>query len=505
MHNARYVLSEITKSRFFLKAVIHIFSESYLSTGPDLTIEYRPSPIGSARLYGPGSAFKLRYEFVDNSLGGAPLEPLPAPSAMPEPAALVQFQTTSCDRVYKSSAASRGIFRSPSNIFLYGRGGSANVTCTIRFEASAGENVRLTITRARFGGRSCQNMQHRSGRWHCTYHGGAVSDLRISEVPWPDIAPLPRDCICSDISSPVTLSPLASSIVEVRFTASQMGVDQDFRDFYFEGRYDFTSDGCEIDWNDRRLRGHSGEAYLRESLCAPLIQPWLLQPETEGAYLVLKLRGFWMPTMLQSAAPCPIDARITVYSADNPKNSKDLCPSGPEVVAFSDGWDNAYQFSAVEVSKSLVIEFRSPKRPSIETFEYKFSWMEVYPAQDCPHQCSELQACIPADLWCDGIKHCPSGEDESPIECKIKLPLSPAVVAITAASLTLFLSLAAGLAACARRKRGEKKYLQSHIDTNGRYPTHPTNHTHHPSHHLPPLPHTIPPLYLDTSSKDSFC
>lgn len=119
-----------------------LLTESYLSTGPDLTIEYRPSPTGTARLYGPEGTFKLRYEFVDNSLGGAPLEPLPGPSAMPEPAALVQFHTKSCDRVFRSNVATRGIFRSPSNVFLYGRGGSQNISCTMRFEASPGESVR---------------------------------------------------------------------------------------------------------------------------------------------------------------------------------------------------------------------------------------------------------------------------------------------------------------------------------------------------------------------------
>ena len=66
-----------------------------------MTIEYRPNPVDSEKLYGPSTAFKLRYEFVDTSLGGAPLEPLPAPSAMPEPAALIQSQIKSCDRVYR--------------------------------------------------------------------------------------------------------------------------------------------------------------------------------------------------------------------------------------------------------------------------------------------------------------------------------------------------------------------------------------------------------------------
>lgn len=49
-------------------------TESYLSTGPDLTLEYHPGLSGNARIFGPGSSFKLRYEFVDNSLGGAPLD-----------------------------------------------------------------------------------------------------------------------------------------------------------------------------------------------------------------------------------------------------------------------------------------------------------------------------------------------------------------------------------------------------------------------------------------------
>lgn len=81
-----------------------MFAESYLSTGSDLTIEYFPNPTGTTRLYGPSSAFKLRYEFLDTSLGGAPLESYPAaggPKSMPEPAALLQFQSKSCDRVYR--------------------------------------------------------------------------------------------------------------------------------------------------------------------------------------------------------------------------------------------------------------------------------------------------------------------------------------------------------------------------------------------------------------------
>lgn len=107
----RYVLNKKNPPKLSSLAVIVKFTcfnlcatsyiESYLSTLADLTIEYIPNPTGTTRLYGPGSAFKIRYEFVDTSLGGAPLEPYPGPKAMPEPAALLQFQSKSCDRVYR--------------------------------------------------------------------------------------------------------------------------------------------------------------------------------------------------------------------------------------------------------------------------------------------------------------------------------------------------------------------------------------------------------------------
>lgn len=142
-------------------------AESYLSTGQDMTIEYLPNQLGTNRLYGP--TFKLRYEFLDTALGGAPIEHYPTTrdhKSMPEPAALLQYHSKSCNRVYRyfmlsllklvlnviwlhfylpnfrSSAAARGIFRSPSNVFMFGRGGSSNISCTIRFEGSIDETVR---------------------------------------------------------------------------------------------------------------------------------------------------------------------------------------------------------------------------------------------------------------------------------------------------------------------------------------------------------------------------
>lgn len=366
---------------------------------------------------------------------------------------------------------------------------------------------RLTITRARFGGRACQNVQNRSGRWHCNYMGGAISDLRIGEVPWADVTPLPRDCICGDISGSLTLAPTAASTVEAHFTTLEMDIDQDFRDFYFEGRYEFVKDSCQINWEERRLSGQSGEAFLGTSMCGgvPTIQPWLLEPESKNSYLVLMMKGFWMPSLLHSVPPCPTDVRITVYSTNNPKVSRDLCPSGPDVVAYSDGWDSMHEFSPIEISKNLVIEFRVPWRPGSESLDYKISWMEIFPDTDCPHKCTELQACIAPNLWCDGKVHCPSGQDEDPAVCDAPPPLSPLHVGLAAAALTILLSLVAGLAACARRKRGEKKsYHSNHGDVSigvgSVGSSYSNSHQYHSHSHR-----DIPPLYLDSQPKDNYC
>lgn len=290
---------------------------------------------------------------------------------------------------------------------------------------------------------------------------------------------------------------MAASTVEAKFTTVDMDIDQDFRDFYFEGRYEFVKESCHTSWDERRLKGLSGEAVLGPSSCTPQIQPWLLEPQTENGYLVLMLKGFWMPPVLHSMPPCPTNARITVYTTNNPQNSRDLCPSGPDVVAYSDGWDSITQFNPVELSRNLVIEFRSPWRPGVEASEFKFTWMEIYPDTECPYKCTELQACISPSLWCDGRVNCPSGQDEDPMVCDTPPPMSPLQVGLAAAALTILLSLVAGLAACARRKRVKKKNFQTH---NGQTGVHGYSHHHHPMSH-----HSLPPLYLDSQPKDNFC
>lgn len=138
-----------------------------------------------------------------------------------------------------SNAPSQGHFQAPRSVFFYGRGGAQNLSCVFRFEAGPGERVKLTITRARFGSRSCSQRQDaRTGRWECEARGEARgrveprAELWVSEYPWPGVA-VARDCICSRLAAPIVISTLTSPIVEVNFTVSQMNITQDYNDFHF--------------------------------------------------------------------------------------------------------------------------------------------------------------------------------------------------------------------------------------------------------------------------------
>ncbi|GFY41691.1 uncharacterized protein TNIN_429441 [Trichonephila inaurata madagascariensis] len=96
----------------------------------------------------------------------------------------------------------------------------------------------------------------------------------------------------------------------------------------------------------------------------------------------------------------------------------------------------------------------------------RFEWMEVTKPffrtrggqvlrdGNCPFECPELNACIAAELWCDGRKHCPSGYDEAPAHCE-RFPTSYVAAGTSAGAILLLLALALITIRC--RQRGEFK------------------------------------------------
>lgn len=63
---------------------------------------------------------------------------------------------------------------------------------------------------------------------------------------------------------------------------------------------------------------------------------------------------------------------------------------------------------------------------------------------DICFSCPELGACISSELWCDGLRHCPSGNDEQESNCSIHSDFPTAYlnsVAFSAAGIVILISV----------------------------------------------------------------
>lgn len=374
-------------------------SESYVSTGRDLTLEHILRQ-GSA-LY--PISFVLRYEFVHATIprGG-------------------DGDSMSCNEVFKSSRVKSGKFSSPKSVFFYGRGGAQNLSCTYRFESDGGpeQRVQLEIDAGSFGDRNCLSVvDPLVGRWRCSRNNidskEGLAELAVSEYPWPGVD-LVRDCLCSNVSERIVIRTLTSSIVELRFRVTLMNITQDYRNFFFEGKYNFLESSetpeprpCATRIEERRLRGTSGEISLRSPLPrgggnpSPAVpvggpeeppaaledasasqcvnEPWLIEPEdSQLGFLYLRTSGYGIGP--ESVEQCPTLNRIVVYTAANTRLRNVICPEGgPDgqktVDFFSEGWNRSLSNGSIQIlehSRSFVVEFLQ-REPGF----YAVSWMAI--------------------------------------------------------------------------------------------------------------------------------
>lgn len=367
--------------------------ESYTSTSNELTLEQ--TLVQGSVLY--PLDFTLRYEFVDTHLEGAP-----------------SSDKNPCDRIFKSSNSSprMGIFQSPRTVFYYGRGGSRNLSCLIKFEAAPGERVQVTLTRAKFGDRNCVSEEDsRTGRWRCSRNDSGAAELWVSEYPWPGVQ-LPRHCICSPIQKPIILTAVTSSVLDVNFTITLMNITQDYNDFYFEGEYQFIPapseeyiEACGRFKSDRRLRGSSGDISfpshskkIESNLVVPEKKranrnlhvsrldcenhPWLIEPvDNINNFVYLKIRGIELLSVKRKnkSGDCPTRNRVVVYSGIVTRQPRVICPlegfDKPRTVEiFSDGWNNSSSLSILNPStRRIVVEYLER-----EPGTYTATWMEVF-------------------------------------------------------------------------------------------------------------------------------
>lgn len=367
-------------------------SESYVSSGPDLTIAHS---IRYGNVLYPVS-FILRYEFVDFSQEGSQV-------------------SNPCNRIFTAPA---GKFYSPKITFLYGRGGQENLNCAYHFESNEKQGLKVTFHKLGFGNKGCSsNLDPESGRWKCNTfqsENDGIAQIQLSEYPWPGIE-IPRDCICGNLTEPITIVTKTARKVVINFIVTVMNITEDYNNYFFDASYEFnaipTEHSCLNPWHTRRLKGSSGEITVRnvgqnsEALgtlnqTMPLCvhQPWLIEPEDAyNNFIYLKIKGI----EIRNDTKCSTKNRILVYSPTRTNFMHVICPSYNDnphrvVELFSEGWSLfSYRYIQAANSRSFVIEFLQR-----EPGNFAVNWMEVSknPAltlptsllmispPDCPHR-----------------------------------------------------------------------------------------------------------------------
>lgn len=446
--------------------------ESYLSSGSDFTLAY--TTFKSSELTTSGlPTWSARYEFIDNTMFGAPVG-----NAISEQAACEGCDDRpSCDREFYSidrasqmstrpKGIQRGRFASPKNVFYFGRGGTADLSCTTTFHGTANELVRIRVERLslKTETRCSTQFDKNQARYVCTHRtqiNSAYNRRRSAEIKvvetWKGLQ-IPVGCVCStNTSLPFELSSVGSS-VSVTFSVSGMTPTEDFTEFYFDASFEFlpTTD-C---GNSEVLQGNVGSAYLaggagqpanmnmpmhiRSNTYKPQFQRcrWLIEARPRK-YLYIKVNGG------REQSDCPTEDRLLVYSGDQFQHVSQVCASTvqgahtaeseedalqeqPQVDLFSPRWDEEENSDRQSPSS---IESTHPERILLETLcsgtaetPFQVHWIEVtrpyartaegQSERNCLHECPELGACIDPILWCDGVPHCPAGGDEREEFCR---------------------------------------------------------------------------------------
>lgn len=131
-------------------------------------------------------------------------------------------------------------------------------SCVYRFEAQKDEKVKLVLNHMVVKGRKCKTrLDPFAERLQC--FGNTTATLRFYDVPWNDVPPVPRDCLCGgDDGNHLPFTYISTSnIVEVRFDVTNMNATDDYNSLFFSGTWKFIkTPSC---GKDLKLSGPSGE------------------------------------------------------------------------------------------------------------------------------------------------------------------------------------------------------------------------------------------------------
>ena len=417
--------------------------ESFLSSGSSMMVT-QSFMDGTALL---PLRYVIHYEFVSVGEGG-------------------RVPGTDCDHTFTSAHSRSGHFRSPENVFLYGRGGKASLSCRYSFTPRPDEVVTVRVTNLGFRGNMCKTVHNtQSELFECIARLPGSAVLEAWEEPWP-LTRLPLGCLCDASAAPATFRSHAPR-VHLRFAIKDMSWAQDFSDFFFEAEYEFESvAAC---GNAHVLNGSTGAIEVGDSGAACHQQPWKIMAR-EASHLYLHVPGYHA-----ASQRCVTSNRVVVYGSHTARPIKAVCPDAAAthgVHVFSSGWTAVLDYAEPRPD-SLIIRYLAR-----EPANYRLTWLEVRreprpsaleshkggsgrgrppSAASCPHLCPQIDACISGDLWCDGEPHCPSGADETSSTC-LYLSVPWLYVGVAGAGLSMVLvALVAALVSMRVYRRGKVK------------------------------------------------
>lgn len=286
--------------------------ESYISSTSTVIMQYYSKP-GTAI---HPSKFLIHYEFVDTALGGRFWS-----SADKEERSFYR----SCSRLFKG--VDSGVVSSPKNVFMFARGGAANLACLYRIEAEPDEKIVLTLYNVSFGSNSnCQNtLDAYTDQYVCSHNDANAtrqSELEISELPWRDVK-IQKSCFCdnstlSKLPSGVFVVETVARVLELRFKVFFTNASEDFFDIYFYAKFKvIRKPDCP---RKQRVRGSGGEIQASypihkrsDSYCDGL--PWLVETRENHSLFILTW-GHFLPLKPSpdDQVKCHTKNRILLYS-----------------------------------------------------------------------------------------------------------------------------------------------------------------------------------------------
>lgn len=365
-----------------------IGEEAYLSSQESFIIKFasrRGSFFGRHDFY-----FKLRYEFVNAYQEGDAIKP----------------NSNDCVRIIKSTGLAKGSFSPPNNILFYGPGGHSQLDCSYTFIGRPDESIIVTVQRLRLGQTKCKTLFNSTLlRYECKYSDEPRNELIIADGR----DAIPRECFCEDLEQIMPFTSFSvTNVVQVNFTVEGIQPWQYYKDYQFQGQYQFApKSGC----GEYRFTGQIGEfnssAYTN-NLRSDVTCRWTIEVEF-GKYVYLNF------TYINFAYPCD-DERILIFAPRDPHPGKILCRENLKNIndAFSKHWHSDNYFS--EDSNRIIIEYVSLS----EGGEFHARWLQIAKpspisrywedgTQDdhCGFICPGVNACIDNALMCDGVADCP--------------------------------------------------------------------------------------------------